>query len=128
MRCERTHKIIEERIKAAEVVLKAWLERQDQLFFKSKISDELLSFTDGVMLWMLCYVMDRKLTFHLMRERLKIMNESIDELRPLRSVGDLVMSFMKDLVENWLSINNIKDNNRILSVDSFGYCLVSSGH
>jgi hypothetical protein len=80
------------------------------------------------MLWMLCYVMDRKLTFHLMRERLKIMNESIDELRPLRSVGDLVMSFMKDLVENWLSINNIKDNNRILSVDSFGYCLVSSGH
>jgi hypothetical protein len=72
--------------------------------------------------------MDRKLTFHLMRERLKIMNESIDELRPLRSVGDLVMSFMKDLVENWLSINNIKDNNRILSVDSFGYCLVSSGH
>jgi hypothetical protein len=115
---DRRHKIIEERIKAAEVLLKAWLERQDHLFFKSKISNELLSFTDGVMSGM-----DRKLTFHLMRERLEIMNESIDELRPLRSVGDLVMSFMKDLVENWLSINNIKDNNRIVGTHlvKFGF-------
>ncbi len=57
-------KIIEERIKVAEVVPKAWLERQDHLFFKTKIGDELLSFTGGVMSGI-----DGKLRFDLMQKK-----------------------------------------------------------
>jgi hypothetical protein len=53
------------------IVLK--LERQDHLFFKTKIGDELLSFTDGVMSGI-----DGKLRFDLMHKKTQN-NEWMDQ-------------------------------------------------
>jgi hypothetical protein len=116
---DKRQKIMEERCKTAEVVLKAWLERQDHLFYKRKIGRNLVSSTDGLM-----SDMDIKLRRKLMEMRIDVMFEARNNLNePLRSAGNLVMSFMKESIEDWLSIKRLKDNNRIVDTPSvkFGF-------
>ncbi|CAG2103928.1 unnamed protein product [Medioppia subpectinata] len=106
---DRRQIIMEERFKTADVVLRAWLERQDHLFFKRKIGRKLISSTDAVL-----SDMDRKLRRELQSRKLDLLAEARDTTKPLKSAAELVMNFLTESVNEWLDIKTIDLNNRVV--------------
>jgi hypothetical protein len=112
-------KIMQVRFESAELVLKNWLERQEFLFFKR--NDGRISRTDNSI-----SDMESKLRIRLTDLRAKVMNEAKDMEQPikaLRTTGNLVMTFMKDLVNEWLSLDSFLQNNSIFDTPliKFGF-------
>ncbi|XP_054164765.1 uncharacterized protein LOC128962416 [Oppia nitens] len=104
------------RLESAEVVLRAWLERQDHLFFKRNIKKKLISSTDYVI-----SDMDRKLRRKFTQMRCLEMEIATKCLtKPLKTSGQLIMTFFKEAVDEWLNIDN---NRRIVDTPliKFGF-------
>ena len=110
-------KVMESRFASAEIVIKNWLDRQEYLFFRRKNSkyagDLKNSYSD----------MDCKLRQRLIDLKTRMMNEAKDESKRLRTTGNIVMNFMKDLVNEWLSLDSFLQNQSIFDTPliKFGF-------
>ena len=100
---------MEERCKTTEVVIRAWLERQDHLFFKRYIKKRLISSKDYVI-----SDMDRKLRKKLMQIRIEVLGVARDTEQPLKTVGSLLMEFFMQCIKEWFSVETLDDNNRVV--------------
>lgn len=109
--------VMESRFKSAEIVIKNWLERQEYLFFRRKNSknggDVTNSYSD----------MDCKLKQRLTDLKTRIVNEARDDSKRLRTTGNIVMNFMKDLVNEWLSLDSFLQNQSVFDTPliKFGF-------
>jgi len=113
-------KVMEKRFDLAELLLKNWLERQEYLFFKRNDGRALFKDHESMS------NMNSKLRLRLTDLRAKVMNEAKDTELPieaLRTTGNLVMNFMKDLVNEWLSLDSFLQNNSIFDTPliKFGF-------
>ena len=117
-------KIMDSRFRSAENLIKKWLERQEYLFFRRKHSSKSSQvggdFSDSHM------EMDIRLRQRLNDMRNRVMTEAKDLenlTKGLRTTGNIVMSFMKDLVNEWLSLDSFLQNNSIFDTPliKFGF-------
>ena len=111
--------IMSSRFKSAEIVIKNWLERQEYLFFRrtnSLKSSKIGGDSDSDM--------DYRLKQRLTDLKTKVMNEAKDLknlTKGLRTTGNIVMNFMKDLVNEWLSLDSFLQNNSIFDTPLIKY-------
>ena len=124
---DKRQRIIEERCISAGIVLRAWLERQDHLFFKRRFGKRVISSTDYQI-----SDMDQKLRRALMQNRVELLAKARDDLNwPLKTAGQLFMDFLKESLNAWLSINHLDQNNRIVDTPmvKFGFsALITLNH
>lgn len=131
-------KVMESRIMSAESVIKKWLERQEYLFFRRKNYNtdkdlkDFKTFGDEKNVNNVKNAgdvrnsssdMDCKLKQRLTDLRTRILNEAKDESKSLRTTGNIVMNFMKDLVNEWLSLDSFLQNQSIFDTPliKFGF-------
>ena len=107
---DKRQSIMEERWQTSRKILEAWLERQDHLFFKRRVNGRLISSTDYQI-----SDMQQKLKRALMRSRVDLLAKARDDLNwELKTVGQLVMDFLRESLNAWQSINHLDQNNRIV--------------
>lgn len=106
---EKRKAIVQKRFVTVRAVLRAWLERQEHLFFKRMVKNKIISSTDYVI-----SDMDKKMTSKLNQLEEKAIEKALNSDEPLESAGFLVINFLKQSVEEWFSVETLDFNNRVV--------------